>query len=84
MHFNSKNKVRYEKHKVINQDSRKYLSIILSVDESSFQELRMIIEDDKVDLLYLPFIFELNENDLQYILQKSYYSDDSTLSLLFN
>jgi hypothetical protein len=43
----------------------------------------MIIEDDKVDLLYLPFIFELNENDLQYILQKSYYSDDSTLSLLF-
>jgi hypothetical protein len=62
MHFNSdyykSKKVRYVIHKVINQYSRKYLSIILSEDETSFQELRMIIEDDKVDLLYLPFIFE--------------------------
>jgi hypothetical protein len=63
MHFNSNYKVRYVKHKVINKDSRKYLSIILSVDEKSFEELRIIIKDDKVNLLYLPFIFELNGND---------------------
>jgi hypothetical protein len=45
MHFNSNYKVRYVKHKVINKDSGKYLSIILSVDETSFEELRIIIKD---------------------------------------
>ena len=68
---------------MINQDSRKYLSIILSVDETSFEELRIIIKNDTVELLYLPFILELNGNPKEYILHKSYYSDDSTLSLLF-
>ena len=71
-------------HKAINQDSRYYLSIILSINETSFEELRIIFKDDKVVLLPLAIIFELKEEEQKFRFHKSYYSDDSTLSLLFN
>jgi hypothetical protein len=71
-------------HNVINRDSQYHLSIILSINETSFEELRIIFKYDKIVVLPLAFIFELNLNEKDFKLHKSYYSDDSVVSLLFN
>lgn len=63
MHFSSTYKISYVTHKVINQDSRYHLSIILSINETSFEELRIIFKHDKVVFLPLAFIFELKFNE---------------------
>jgi hypothetical protein len=71
--------MRYLTHKLIYRDSSYCLIVVLSLEENSFYEFRMIFDIAGVTLRPFKFIMKLTEREN---LHESHLSDDLTLSFL--